>query len=195
MATTRCAKHFLTCDFFITLHTCKQRQTVQHSSAVHGVQMPLSSEAWECTLSSLGSAAEIMVCFVGRAPASRVAASPPSHKPHGKWEKSLAKLHWKCVQTKHFAQWSKTKCMIVPELQVRDADALSREKRWAGGWQTSTDQAGCLQQEIPQLFVLASQATLHHATAWPGRFLWGGSQQIFKKCFCHPKWSAEMWKG
>lgn len=45
-------------------------QTGRQRNTVHGVQMPFSFEAWECTLSSLGSAAEIMVCFVGRAPAS-----------------------------------------------------------------------------------------------------------------------------
>lgn len=43
----------LYCILFGESYAYKQRQTVQHSSTVHSVHMPLSSEAWECTLSSL----------------------------------------------------------------------------------------------------------------------------------------------
>lgn len=185
------------CDFYIALHACKQRQTAQRSSTVHGVQMPLSSEAWECTLSSLGSAAEIMVCFVGRALES--SSCSVSSFSQASWEvgEKSCQLHWRCVQTKHFAQWSKTECTIVPELRVRKADVLSMGESWAGSCPACADQAGCLQHEIPLLFVLASRATLHHAESHqpPGRFLWEGSQQIFKKCLCHPKWIRVLKRG
>lgn len=131
MATTRCTQHFLAHVTFTSPCTHANRPTAQHSSTVHGVQMPFSFEAWECTLSSLGSAAEIMVCFVGRAPAS--SSCSVSSFSQASWEvgEKSCQLHWwRCVQTKHFAQWSKTKCMIVPELRVRKADVLSRGESW-----------------------------------------------------------------
>lgn len=195
MATTRCTQHFLAHVTFTSPCTHANRQTAQHSSTVHGVQMPFSFEAWECTLSSLGSAAEIMVCFVGRAPASSsCSVSSFSQAPWEVGEKSC-QLHWlRYVQTKHFSQWSKTKCMMVPELRVRKADVLSRGESWG---LPGVCRPGRLQQEIPQLFVLASRATRHHAESRqpPGRFLWEGSQQIFKKCLCHPKWIRELKRG
>lgn len=195
MATTRCTQHFLAHVTFTSPCTHANRQTAQHSSTVHGVQMPFSFEAWECTLSSLGSAAEIMVCFVGRAPAS--SSCSVSSFSQASWEvgEKSCQLHWlRYVQTKHFSQWSKTKCMMARNCVW---EKLIYPGERAGGCQACADQADCLQQEIPQLFVLASQATRHHAESRqpPGRFLWEGSQQIFKKCLCHPKWIRELKRG
>lgn len=57
--------HFL----FGQSHACKQRQTVQHGSILHAVHMPLSPEAWECTLSSLSLWWRLW-CVADPAPAS-----------------------------------------------------------------------------------------------------------------------------
>ena len=46
-----CVSEFFIFIYFLDAH--KHRQTVQHSSTGHAVHTPLSSEAWECTLSSL----------------------------------------------------------------------------------------------------------------------------------------------